>query len=163
MGGRRVKDGTLRMLAWARLWSPLSEAPELCAAWEALDLPGRFDAQRVEYWSTFHAGVPQPAVPLQLHALLRCDGGNLRETLLRVAGHLEVEMGERRLPPDHLAPVCELFALAIEREETVLVEGLAVRHLEPWVRAALAALPGERVSMRALLQAFAGDAQVAAS
>lgn len=158
-----IKDATLRMLAWARLWSPLADEPALRAIWQTLGLPGSFEAQRIEYWNTFHAGMPQPPVPLQLHALLQCEGGNLRETLLRVAEHLEVEMSARRLPPDHLALVCELYALAIEREEPVLVEGLAGRYLLPWVQAALAALPAEQSAMRVLLQVFADDAQRAAA
>ncbi len=154
-----MRSATLRMLAWARLWSPLLDERRRAEAWEALGLPGSFEAQRLDYWNTFHAGVPQPPVPLQLHALLQCDGGPLRETLLRVAEHLDIEMSVHRLPPDHLAPICELQALAIEREESVLVEGLANRFLLPWVQAALGTLPAGEPGLRALLQAFADDAQ----
>lgn len=155
-----MRSGTLRMLAWARLWSPLVDERSRHEAWEALGLPADFESQRLAYWNTFHAGVPQPPVPLQLHALLQCEGGPLRETLLRVAEHLDIGMSAHRLPPDHLAPICELQALAIEREEPVLVDGLANRFLLPWVHAALAALPAGEHGLRALLQAFADDAQV---
>ena len=39
----QIKDGTLRMLAWARLWSPLSDEATLRATWDALGLAGDFD------------------------------------------------------------------------------------------------------------------------
>lgn len=153
-----MKDDTLRMLAWARLWSPLSNEATLRAAWEALELPGSYDASSIEYWNTFHAGVPQPPVPLQLHALPGADGSTLREALLRVAEHLEVETSGQRLPPDHLALACELYALAIEREEPVLVAGLMQRCIAPWAEAARRAMPGDRAGMAALLEAFLLDA-----
>lgn len=157
-----VRSETLCMLAWARLWSPIVDDAARAETWDALGLPGGFEAQRRTYWNTFHAGVPQPPVPMQLHALLQCDGAHLRETLLRVAGHLEVEPGVQRLPPDHLALLCELLALAIEREERVLVKELIERYLEPWVQAALAAVPAGQAGTRELLLAFADDARRAA-
>lgn len=147
------------MLAWARLWSPLVDDAARAGTWEALDLPCGFEAQRRTYWNTFHAGVPHPPVPMPLHALLQCDGAHLRETLLRVAEHLDVEPGAQRLPPDHLALFCELLALAIEREERVLVEELSERYLEPWLQAALAAAPAGQAGPRELLLAFADDAR----
>lgn len=158
-----MKDDTLRMLAWARLWSPLSDETTLRSAWEALELPGSYDASCIEYWNTFHAGVPQPPVPLQLHALPGADGGALREALLRVAEHLEVETSGRRLPPDHLALACELLALAIEREEPVLVAGLMQRCIAPWAEVAQRAVPRGNAAMPALLEAFLHDARSAAA
>ncbi len=157
-----IKDGTLRMLAWARLWSPLSEVATLHAAWEALALPGSYDTACVDFWNTFHAGVPQPPVPLQLHALPGADGSTLRETLLRVAEHLEVETSGRLLPPDHLALACELYALAIEREEPVLVAGLVQRCIAPWSEAARTALQHGDARMTAILEAFQHDTRIAA-
>lgn len=156
-----IKDGTLRMIAWARLWSPLSDEATLRQAWEALALPIGYDAAGVEFWNTFHAGVPQPPVPLQLHALPGADGSALRETMLRIAEHLEVETSGPRLPPDHLALACELLGLAAEREEPVLVAGLMQHCIAPWAEAARAAMPNDRGRMALLLQAFLDDAHAA--
>lgn len=158
-----IKDDTLRMLAWARLWSPLSDETTLSATWEALALPGSYAAARIEYWNTFHAGVPQPPVPLQLHALADSDGSTLRESLLRVAEHLEVETSGQRLPPDHLTLACELYALAIEREEPVLVAELMRRCIAPWAEAAQRTVQRGNASITALLEAFLDDARSAAT
>lgn len=150
------KAATLRLLAWGRLWSPLAADDEHREAWQALGLPGEFAAQRVAYWNTFHAGTPQPPVTLLLHALLGREGGSVREDLMRAADYLGLEGGERRLPPDHLAPACEVFALAIEREEPVLVAGLRERYLAPWAAEAAARL-ADLPPMLALVQRFAAD------
>lgn len=75
---------------------------------------------------------------------------------MRAADYLGLEGGERRLPPDHLAPACEVFALAIEREEPVLVTGLRERYLVPWVAEAAARL-ADLPPMLALVQRFAAD------
>lgn len=151
-----LKPTTLRMLAWGCLWSPLAEDEDHQDAWTFLELPGSYEAARVEYWNTFHAGVPQPPVPLLIHALLQQEGAGLREDLMRVASYLDVEWGERRLPPDHLGPVCELYGLAMEREEPVLIEGLRTRYLTPWVQAASAAL-ATRPVMADLVRRFSED------
>ncbi|TWO81404.1 hypothetical protein [Denitratisoma oestradiolicum] len=151
-----LKPAALRMLAWGCLWSPLADNEEHQEAWEVLGLPGRFEDVRIEYWNSFHAGMPQPPVPVLLHALLQCEGAGTREDLMRVANYLEVEWDERRLPPDHLGPVCELYGLAIEREEPVLIDGLRDRYLRPWVVAALAAL-NNRPAMMGLVQRFLND------
>lgn len=156
-----IKVGTLRMLAWARLWSPLSDEATLRATWGALGLPGDFDDVRIDYWNAFHAGIPQPPVPVLVHALVQRDAGTVREDLLRVAEYLEVEGGEHRLPPDHLGSVCELFALGLEREDPVLIAGLRERHLRPWIQAAGGALAG-RPALSALLACFADDVDSAA-
>lgn len=156
-----IKDGTLRLLAWARLWSPLSDDAMLGATWEALRLTGTFEDVRVEFWNVFHAGIPQPPVPALIHALPPREGSAVREDLLRVAEYLEVEGGEHRLPPDHLGSVCELFALGLEREDPVLITGLRERHLRPWIQAAAVALAG-RPALSALLACFADDVDSAA-
>lgn len=146
---------TERFLAWGRLWSPLCAEEEHQAAWQALELPGRFEDIRLDYWNSFHAGIPQPEAPLLLHALLQREGAALREDLLRVADYLELEWSAHRLPPDHLGPVCELFAVAGEREEAVLRQGLCSRYLRPWVEAALARLADGPLD--ALLRRFRAD------
>lgn len=157
-----IKDGTLRMLAWARLWSPLSEEATLRDAWEALALPGSYEASGMQFWNTFHAGVPQPPVPLQLHVLAGTDGSTLREALLRVAEYLEVGTSGQRLPPDHLALACELYAIAIEREEPVLIDGLMQHCIAPWAEAARVAIPRDDAGPAAVLEAFLHDVRIAA-
>lgn len=151
-----LKSATLRMLAWGCLWSPLAENEDHQDAWELLDLPGCFEDVRIEYWNSFHVGMPQPPVPALIHALLQQEGAALREDLMRVAEYLEVEWGDRRLPPDHLGPVCELYGLAIEREELVLIQGLRERYLRPWVQVAQGVLVS-KVPLLALLQSFSDD------
>ncbi len=146
----------LRMLAWACLWSPLADDDEHQAAWEVLALPGLFADVRLDYWNCFHAGSPQPPVPLLFHALLQREGGSAREDLMRAADYLELEWDDKRLPPDHLGPACEVFGLAIERQETALVGGLRERYLRPWTQQARAML-GERPALLALVERLAVD------
>ena len=76
--------------------------------------------------------------------------------LMRAAEHLGLQGGERRLPPDHLAPVCEVLAVAIEREEPVLIDGLRERYLEPWITAA-SGLLADNPAMLAMVRHFAAD------
>lgn len=156
MEGQTLKPAALRMLAWGCLWSPLAETADHQDAWALLGLPGAYEDARIEYWNTFHAGMPQPPVPLLIHALLQLDGAGLREDLMRVASYLDVEWSEHRLPPDHLGPVCELYGLAVEREEPVLIEGLRARFLAPWTAAAITALTAHP-AMANLVRRFADD------
>lgn len=150
------KTATLQLLAWGRLWSPLADDTSHESAWRELGLPGAFTTIRTSYWNTFHAGNPQPPVTLLLHALLGREGGAVREDLMRAASHLGLEGGDRRLPPDHLAPICEVLAVAIEREERILVDGLRERYLEPWTTAAAARL-ADTPAMLAMVRHFAAD------
>ncbi|QDX80078.1 hypothetical protein B9N43_01685 [Denitratisoma sp. DHT3] len=160
MSEQQLNPLALRMLAWACLWSPLAENDEHQAAWEVLQLPGDFEDVRVDYWNAFHAGVPQPPVPALFHALLQREGNAVREDLMRAADYLELEWSDKRLPPDHVGPACEIFGLAIEREEPVLIDGLRERYLRPWSRQAqtlLASHPG----LLALLERFEADVAAA--
>lgn len=150
------KAATLRLLAWGRLWSPLVADEDHAATWQSLGLRGDFDTLRVDFWNTFHAGSPQPPVTLLLHAMLGRDGAAVREDLMRAASYLGLESGEQRLPPDHLAPACEVLALAIEREESVLVDGLRERYFFPWSEQAAAGLAGQP-ELLSLLQRFTAD------
>ena len=52
--------------------------------------------------------------------------------------------GTYTLPPDHLGAACESLAVAIEREEDLLVRELVQRYLAPWCGVAAARLPGHR-------------------
>lgn len=149
------KAATVDLLAWSALWSPLTEAELREAAWQALDLPGRFADIAPAYWSTFHAGVPQPPVPTLLHALLGLEGAGAREDWMRAANYLEIGWNAAVLPPDQLGPACEIFALAVEREEPVIVATLAERYLLPWIeRAQLVLDAAAEPVLRALLARF---------
>ena len=156
MAEESPRPSALRMLAWGCRWSPLADDDEHRETWEVLGLPGCFEDVRIDYWNCFHAGMPQPPVPLLIHGLLRQEGAGVREDLMRVADYLEVECGERRLPPDHLGPVCELYGLAIAREEPVLIEGLRERYLKPWAETALPAL-ADRPAMAMLVRCFVDE------
>lgn len=128
-----VRPETLNFLAWSALWSALTEDDLREAAWEALELPGRFEDIRIAYWSTFHAGIPQPPIPALMHALLELDGAAAREDWMRAANYLDLTWSHALLAPDQLGPACEIFAMAIEREEPVIIDTLLTRYLFPWI------------------------------
>ncbi len=128
-----LKPQTLNFLAWSALWSSLTEDELREAAWQALELPGHFEDVRVPYWSTFHAGIPQPPLPALIHAMLNLDGAGVREDWMRAANYLDLTWSHALLPPDQLGPACEIFAMAVEREEPVIVDTLAQRYLQPWI------------------------------
>lgn len=128
-----VRPETLNFLAWSALWSALTEDDLREAAWEALELPACFADVRISYWSTFHAGIPQPPIPALMHALLELDGAAAREDWMRAANYLDLTWSHALLAPDHLGPACEIFAMAVEREEPVIIDTLATRYLAPWI------------------------------
>jgi hypothetical protein len=128
-----LKPQTLDFLAWSALWSSLTADELREAAWQALELPGHFADIRTDYWSTFHAGIPQPPIPALIHAMLNLDGAAVREDWMRAANYLELTWAHALLPPDQLGPACEILAMAIEREEPVIIETLVQRYLQPWL------------------------------
>lgn len=131
-----AKVATLNFLAWSTLWSSLTPDDLREAAWQALELPGQFADVSTAYWSTFHAGMPQPPIPALIHAMLNVDGASIREDWMRAANYLDLTWDHALLPPDQLGPACEIFALAVEREESVIIENLAQRYLIPWAELA---------------------------
>lgn len=150
-------EQALVILAWSRLWSPVVEESDRAAVWKALDLPGEYDDSKAEYWSTFHAGVPEPPQSLILHAALRQEGSAVREDWLRVLNYLELDWAATHLPPDQLGAACEIYACAIEREEPVLVEELRQRYLLPWCDAAEQKLRQEESKLVPVVESFRRD------
>lgn len=150
------------LIAWARVWSPLASAAERAEAWEALALPASLAEVGAAYWSTFHAALPQPPVPLLLHVALGREGGQLREELSRVAGFLQLRWRERVLPPDHLAVACELLAAALENGDGRLAAELRDRYLRPWCALAHGRLAAGGGALTALVDAFSWDVEAAA-
>ena len=151
-----MNDNALTMLAWGRIWSPVVSEDLQREAWQALDLPNSFDQMHVALISSFHVGQPTPPVPLLLHAALNQDGGAVREAWMRVMEHLHLVWNDVLLPPDHLGLACELFAIAIERQEVVLVKELAERFFIPWCSLACEVLE-RNVELYSLLQCFEED------
>lgn len=144
--GEDLSPQAMLFVAWARVWSPLVEDALRREAWEQLELPGNFDATASDFLRAFHVAMPQPPATLLLHAALNQDGGNVREDFVRIMEYLDVEYEDAgRLAPDHLACACEIFALAIQAEEPVLVEGIRERYLLPWTAMASDALDGHPV------------------
>ena len=144
-------------VAWSRIWSPLVDDALRREAWQQLELPGDFDSTAADFLRAFHVAMPQPPATLLLHAALNQDGGNVREDFVRIMEYLDVEYEDAgRLPPDHLACACELFALAIHADEPVLVQGLRERYLGPWCVGAGRALGGHEV-LAAIVAQFTGD------
>ena len=146
------------LLAWARVWSPLATPAERDEAWQALGLPAG-DGAGPAYWSTFHAALPAPRVPLLLHAALGREGAQLREELTRVASFLQLRWRKRVLAPDHLAAVCELLAAALENGDERLATELRQRYLHPWCMVARERLAAD--ALLAIVDAFAQDLDIA--
>lgn len=147
----------LVFVAWSRIFSPLVDDALRREAWQQLELPGDFDETAPDFMRAFHVSLPQPPAPLLMHAALHQDGGSVREDFVRVMDYLDVDYEEGgRLPPDHLACACELVALSIDAGEPVLVDGLRVRYLGPWVAMAREAVGGHPV-LAGVVEVFAQD------
>jgi len=149
-------EQALIMLAWGRIWSPLVSEDLQREAWHALDLPSDFDQIKVKLMGAFHVGQPSPPVPLLLHAALNQDGGAVREAWMRVMEHLHLVWNDVLLPPDHLGLACELFAIALEQKEGVLVAELAERFLIPWCGLAISVLQDD-AALLSMLNCFEKD------
>lgn len=147
----------LPFLLWARIWSQLVPDEERAEAWEILGLPSSFGAQQGAYWNAFHVGIPAAPVSLLFHAALGLDGANVREDMMRVSNYLGLKMTGGRLPPDHLAAACEVFAMVIDRGEPVLAQELARRYFLPWCVYAAQALEEAAPSLRPLAVQFGKD------
>jgi hypothetical protein len=155
MGTRR--DRALTFIAWSRVWSPLVSSAWRIEAWKALRLAGSLAELEGMYWQTFHIGMPEPRVPLQLHAALGCDGGKAREDWMRVFHFLGLRWQEPTLPPDHLGPACEALAIAVENDDTILAGELCGRYLKPWCAIAQERLGRDTTVLRQLPVSFLAD------
>jgi hypothetical protein len=103
------------------------------------------------------AGVPQPQMPPLFSAALNLDGARTREEWLRITQVLELEWSDAtRLPPDHVAPACEVLALALDWNERVLAHEILSRYMRPWAARA-AGHPGLGPTAHAVATAFADD------
>ncbi len=148
----------LRLVAWARIWSPTAPRELRTEAWEALALPDSYAQIESDYWSTFHVGTPAPPVPLVLHATLGMEGGHAREEWMRILGFMGLRFQEASLPPDHLAPACEALATAIDREDEVLAHEIVERYLLPWCEKARERLrANEHGGMSGIVSRFEAD------
>ena len=135
-----MSDAPALIATWSRLWSPVAPSEVQRSAWQALDISLPHDSAAAEFTNVFHAGFPAPPVPLLVHAVLGMDGSNVREALVRVMVHLELNWGETTLPPDHVAVICDLLACALAEDERVLVHELLERYLLPWCEQAITRL-----------------------
>ncbi|MCP5055156.1 MAG: hypothetical protein GY937_00350 [bacterium] len=147
----------LPFVAWSRVWSPLAPEALREEAWRELSLPGRFAEQESAFLDAFVVGLGGPQVPLLLHAALGKDGGAVREDWMRVVQHLDLRWKEQTLPPDHLGVACDVMALAIEREEGVLIRELRTRYLDPWCEIAQERLAGREGALARLPASFSAD------
>lgn len=147
----------LVMLAWSRIWSPLVDEETRTQTWCDLELPGDYRQCCSEYWSLFHAGDPQPAVPTLLHAALNREGTGVREDWIRVIGYLGLSWNDKRLAPDQLGAACEIYACTLERDEPVLIATLADRYLLPWCAVAGTILEQMESPLAQLVPVFRQD------
>jgi len=120
------------MVAWSRIFSPMAPEELRREAWEALELPEDFEQCRSEFWTTFLVGNPMPLVSLLLHSQLNLEGDPTRADFIQLMTHLELEWNDMHVPPDQLGAACEIYACAIEREESVLIYEIRERYLLPW-------------------------------
>lgn len=163
MTGLALKEEALPFIFWARIWSQLVPDEERAEAWELLDLPSSFETEESVYWTSFHVGLPAAPVSMLLHAALDMDGANVREDMMRMAHYLGLQMGGHRLPPDHLAAACEVFAQVLDRGEPVLAQEVSGRYFLPWCKAADEILKDAAPSLRPIVQRFADDVALALS
>ncbi len=154
-----TQEAALTFIAWSRIWSSVVDDERRVEAWEALALPGDYDALKSDFWTTFHVGNPMPKVPVLLHAALNMEGGAAREDWLRVINYLGLEWDEVHLAPDQLGVACEIYACAIEREEPVLIEELRTRYLLPWCQFAKGQLSLDHPALKFLAEQFEADLQ----
>jgi len=152
-----TSEQALMMIAWSRIWSPLVDDEMRAWAWQALDLPDDYPCHKAEYWTTFHVGAPEPQVPLILHAALHREGSGVREDWLRVISYLGLSWDEVHLPPDQLGAACEIYACAIQQDESVLIEELRNRYLLPWCEVAGRSLAQSISPLLPLVVSFSGD------
>lgn len=136
-------ESTLDLLLWSRFFSPLIDDAQRADIYTALEL-GDFASVANDYWGCFHVGNPQPPLPLLLHAALYLQGDDIREDLVRVMEHLQLDWATSPLPPDHLAVVLELLAIAQQQEEPVLQQELCRRWLLPWLQTSLEQIAGDQ-------------------
>ena len=155
-------NAALPLIAWSRIWSPIIPEDLRAEAWEALELPDKYENHKADYWSTFHSGAPAPKIPTLLHAALNTDGSNTREDWIRVLSHFELEWQDMHMPPDQLGVACEIYACAIEREENFLVSELRSKYLYPWCNFADAMLADEGPVLQELVKQFRADLEAIA-
>jgi len=153
----RSRADALACIAWSHIWSPVVPDPLREKAWRALGLPGSIASHDTEFWSTFQLGAVTPKVSLLLHAALKREGGAVRDDWMRVTRHLGLRFDGVHLPPDQLGVACEVFACAVEREESVLIEELRRRYLLPWCDLAKKALDGGSSRLTFLPARFEAD------
>lgn len=152
----------MTLVDWALLWSPVVPVETAHRAWRQLALPGEPETLHSEFLSAFHHATPLPAVPLVLHHTLNRPGDAVREEWMRVMAWLDLEFGETRLPPDHLAVACEVCAVAAAREERVIVRELVQRYLRPWCQVATERLDAAGSRLLPLPRRFECDLEAAA-
>ena len=147
----------LPLVAWSRVWSPITPDPLRLEAWDALELPQSYESVKTEYWSTFQMGSPIPEVPLLLHAALNMEGDHARTDWIRVIDYLGLEWNHVHLPPDQLGVACEIYACAIQSEEPILIQELRERYFLPWCQFAKLHLMNIQTSLLFLPESFEQD------
>ena len=152
-----ASEAALAIGAWSHVWSPAVGVDLRRAAWEALELPESFEHCQQEYWNVFQVGPSGPRISLLLHAALGRPGSAVREDWLRVMSHLGLEWNDVHLPPDQLGAACEIYACAVARNETVLIQELRARYLLPWCRVAREILAAESSRLAFLPEHFERD------
>lgn len=152
-----LPEAALPFVAWSRVFSPLASAASREEAWQALSLPGQFADCESAFLNAFVVGLPEPDVPILLHAALGRDGGAVREDWMRVIHHLGLHWNDKALPPDHLGVACDVLTCAIQREESVLVRELRERYLDPWCAFARERLAGKERAIACIPEMFAAD------
>jgi len=130
------------MLLWARLWSPLLDRNEFEAFAAQQELPQAVQRGYESVFNLFHAGFPAPAVSCLMHVSLNQDGGRVREDIVRVLSFMELQWSEHRLPPDHIAVLCDILAALLYEQQYPLANLVLERYILPWLDCAQLQLEG---------------------
>lgn len=138
----------MMILHWSRIWSPLVPEDSISDSWQQLRLPGSWHEHQTAFLSAFHHGMPTPQISLLLHHTLGLPGNSTREEWMRLMSWLGLDLSEARLPPDHLAIACEAIAVAVDKDESVIVSEVLERYLFPWCELALTSLGTKEILRR---------------
>ncbi len=146
-------------LVWSRLWSPFLDREQFQDAAATQDLSEWIQSNYEAVFNLFHIGFPAPAIPPLMHAALNLDGGRVREDIVRIMSFMDLQWSEHRLPPDHLAVLCDILAALLHEQQLPLAKALLDRYMIPWVTYASQQLQQQEHSSAAaeFLKVFTAD------
>lgn len=120
-------------LLWAKLWSPFMDREQFQRSAQQQDLSEPVQHSYDAIFNLFHVGFPAPTVSALMHASLNQDGGRVREDIVRILSFMDLQWSEQRLPPDHIAVLCDILAALVYERQLPLANLLLERYILPWL------------------------------